>query len=403
MAKLFAICNLKPMNTPLINTHDEQFLRRFRTKERVLRLSKEEVAMLQREADQGDAFAQYGYGRWLYFKNPHEGAIGEAETLFDRTRDALPDSLAAYSQMMRYGETSLTRPSDMDVEGSKLLLRQAVECGSTYAAQTDARKRIFGIYCEAEPAQVAVEIEQRIATERDSDPMWLCLLAFAYTEMDRQDDAIRCYEQALDRGEQDAYFFLATTYLQRGNMALYEEYMEEGIRQDCALCMFYQADMSEEDFNALDEAEQVRIHQAIDKRLHRGLELGDGTCAYYLWYHHYYGELGFPEDLEKAFDYLEAGIRLADTTCIKEMVTEVRAGCLPPSRTLSSMEIGELALKAARYRPDDEEALSELRRVDDPAFLVRHKEEMERYWMPLFEKLPEEELDDDDGRFDAWT
>ena len=67
------------------------------------------------------------------------------------------------------------------------------------------------------------------------------------------------------------------------------------------------------------------------------------------------------------------------------------------------MEIGELALKAARYRPDDEEALNELRRVDDLAFLVRHKEEMERYWMPLFKKLPEEELDDDDGRFDAWT
>ncbi|MBP5770104.1 MAG: hypothetical protein J6W75_01940 [Bacteroidaceae bacterium] len=391
------------MTTTLLNTHDEHFLRRFRTKERVMRLSHEEVEMLHRTSERGDAYAQYGYGRWLYFKNPFEGAIQEAEVLFDRSKDVLSDSLAAYSQMLRYGETSVTRPSDMDVEGSKQLLRQAIGRGSTYAAMTDARKRIFGIYCEAEPAKVANEVEQLINTEIDYDTLWLCLLALAYEKMDRQDDAIRCYEQALGRGEQDAYFFLAATYLQRGNMALYEEYMEEGIRQDCALCMFYQADMSEENFNALDATEQAKIHQNIDERLHRGLELGDGTCAYYLWYHHYYGELGFPEDLEKAFDYLEDGVRLADTTCIKQMVTEARAGCLPPSRTLSPTEIGELALKAARYCPDDEEALSELRRVDDPAFLLRHKEEMERYWMPLFEQLPEEELDDDDGRYDAWA
>ena len=62
---------------------------------------------------------------------------------------------------------------------------------------------------------------------------------------------------------------------------------------------------------------------------------------------------------------------------------------------------------AARYSCQDEEALKGLRRVSDPAFLLKHKEELEKYWQPLFEHLSEQEDDeddyDDDGKYDAWA
>ena len=70
-------------------------------------------------------------------------------------------------------------------------------------------------------------------------------------------------------------------------------------------------------------------------------------------------------------------------------------------------EIAELWLRAARYYYEDEEALKGLRRVSDPAFLLKHKEELEKYWQPLFEHLSEQEDDeddyDDDGKYDAWV
>lgn len=384
------------MSTTLIVTRDEPFLRLFRTKERVLRLSDADVAILRRESENADAYAQYGYGRWLYFKNPNEGALKEAEELFYSAKDTVPDCLAAYSQMLRYGETSVTHPSYMDIEGSNQLLSQAIERGSTYAAMTDARKRIFGIYCDAEPAKVAEEIEHRIGSEIGCDPLWHTILSFAYDELDRKEDAIRLCEQAISLGDKDAIFFLAVIYLKHGNMALYDEHMEQGVKENCALCMSYQADMNEEDYEELDETEQAKFHQVIDERLHKGVELGDGICAYYLWYLHYYGELGFPKDMDKSFAYLEEGIRMAETICILQMVTEARTGSLPPEKKLSATEMAELVLKAARYSPYDKDALKELRRMDDPVFLLRHKDELEHYWKPMFEQLSQEEENEDD-------
>jgi hypothetical protein len=77
------------------------------------------------------------------------------------------------------------------------------------------------------------------------------------------------------------------------------------------------------------------------------------------------------------------------------------------SETLTPMEIAELWLRAARYSCQDEEALRGLSRVSDPAFLLKHKEELEKYWQPLFEHLSEQEDDeddyDDDGKYDAWA
>jgi hypothetical protein len=40
--------------------------------------------------------------------------------------------------------------------------------------------------------------------------------------------------------------------------------------------------------------------------------------------------------------------------------------------------------------------------VSDPAFLLKHKEELEKYWQPLFATL-DEDKDDDDGRWDAYV
>ena len=364
------------MKTTIPFTHDEQFLRRFRTKDRVGHLTTDEVEQLRQAADKGDAYARYGYGRWLYYLNPYPGALLDAEKLFYAAQQEIPDSLAAYAQMLRYGETELYHPPVMDIEENWRLLDEAVARGSVLAATQQARHRIFGNFCEAEPERVKEEIEQRLEEQPDSDPMWYTLLAFVNERLNLQDEAIRQYEKAITLGETEAYGYLALIYKDRGNEALYEEYMEEGCEHDSTFCCFYQADTDDDLYDELDEEGQQQLHQAVADRLAKGLAWGDGTCAYFLWLHYHYGGLGFEQDEMKARAYLRRGVELADGVCISQMLEYME----------DETERDELRLRAARYSPNDKDALQELRQASDPAFLMLHKEELEKYWQPKFLK-----------------
>ena len=88
-----------------------------------------------------DVFAAYGLGRWLYYNAPTDTAMREAEELFLATKKYIPDALAAYAMMWRYGET---KENMMDVKESNKLLQAALKRGSERAAQQIARSRISG-------------------------------------------------------------------------------------------------------------------------------------------------------------------------------------------------------------------------------------------------------------------
>lgn len=388
--------------------HDERFLRRFRTKERLMQLTKDDLELLREAADKGDPFAQYGWGRWLYYNLPEETSMHEAEELFIESKQYIPDALAAYALMWRYGET---KEAFMDLKESNKLLQAALKRGSERAAMQLARFRIFGIFCKAEPEAVAKEIEQRILPQtsdalplNDFDPQWHMLLAFAYEQLDRRDDAIAQYDEAIAKGEWDVYFYMACLYKERGNMALYDSLMEKGISCGCGACCIYGADMEDEDYEQLPSNYQRRIkHEVIENRLNIGLKRGDGMCAYFLWQLTYCGSLGFNGNAKKWSAYLKQGAKMGDVNCIKQMAQLAEDGEWPEEMT--SYDIAELWLRAARYLPTDEDAILGLSRVHDSAFLLRHKDEWQRYWQPRIKEVCDCQLviNDDDGRFDAWA
>lgn len=369
----------------LVLTHDVQFLRRFYTRERVMQLAEADVRLLREAAGSDDVFASYGYARWLYYANPHDGALREAEELLFAVKDVIPDALAAYAQMLHYGETEVTHAPLMDIDERDRLYDVAITRGSELAAFGNARIRLFGQFCGAEPQQVAVEIEQRLAANELSDPYWHTLLAYAYEQLNCREDAAEQYELAIRGGELSPYAFLAMYYQERGNIALYEELMEEGLEKGCAMCFIYQADMDEEDFKELPKTEQQTLHRQVDERLHRGLNQGEGLCAYYLYTHYNYGTLGYEEDIPRAFDYLAQGVRLVSSTCMIEQALQAETGL--PGKKLSAYDKAELWLKAARTSGGDEYALYHLQRVTDPAFLLKYKDELERYWQPMFPEM----------------
>ena len=365
---------------PLCITHDWQFLQHFLTKERIARLTDDDVALLRRQAAAGDAYAKYGLGRWLYYMSPTDHSIREAEELF-LAASSVADARAAYALMWHYGDTKENR---MDIEKSNSLLDEAALWGSSLAQQQQARFRIFGLFCEAEPETVAREIAQKKTCYADCYPMWHTLLAYAYEQLDRKDEAVEEYNLAIKGGEVACYAHLAAIYKERGNMALYDSLMEEGISKGSAACCIHRADMEEEDFRQLPPDEQQQLHEQLAFQLEKGLAMGDGICAYYLWANYYCGTLGFTEDEQKAVQYLKRGALLGDVNCI-ERIAMLHFDQEWPEQ-MSRTERFELWLRAARYLPDDKEALYHLKYANDEAFLLRHKEELEKYWKPQWEK-----------------
>lgn len=391
-------------------SHDERFLRRFRTKERLMQLTKDDLELLREAADKGEPFAQYGWGRWLYYNLPEETSMREAEELFIASKKYIPDALAAYALMWRYGET---KEGFMDLKECDKLLRAALKRGSERAALQMARFRIFGMFCKAEPETVAKEIEQRIGLSpltshpkplTDFDPQWHVLLAFAYEQLDRKEDAVSQYDEAVAKGEWDAYFYMACLYKERGNMALYDSLMEKGINCGSGCCCIHGADMEEEHYEQLPSNYQRRIkHEVIENRLDIGVKRGDGMCAYFLWQLTYHGALGFNGNAKKWSAYLKQGVKMGDVNCIEQMAQLAEDGEWPEEMT--SHDIAELWLRAARYLPTDEDAIRGLSRVRDSAFLLRHKDEWQRYWLPRIKEVCGNQIaiNDDDGRFDAWA
>ena len=303
---------LKMEDRTLKITHNEAFLRRFRTRLRVFQLTDDDVDLLRKASKQGDVYAQYGYGRWLYYAQPAKTSLQEAEELFYSNRGALPEAYAAYARMWQYGETTENR---VDMDSCRRLMRITAQQGSQWAELELARNRIFGNGCEAEPEKVAHEIEEKLST--DLDPMWYSYLAYCYEQMgEREDDVIRMYELSTKNGQWDDYFYMANIYKERGNMALYEELMEEGIDRGSGLCCLFRSDMAEEDFQKFSEEEQKKFHKELDNRLELGLKRGEGWCAYQLWLQYQYGGLGYNQNSNLALRYLEAGVELCHCACI---------------------------------------------------------------------------------------
>jgi TPR repeat protein len=394
--------------------HDESFLRRVRTTERVARLSVKEVQTL-RDLCHSDPYAAYGYARWLWTMQPTRQSAAEARELLLRlTHDgqAPSDAEAALAITYRYGGCAAWDDVEVDTRKYVELLDNALAKGSLLAAIVKAKDRIWGNHAEEEPERVAEETERRLCQETDSDPIWHRILAYAYDKTKRNEEAIRQYESAIEAGDTDAYADLGWTYMLRGNMALGDEMMEQGLEQGVASCHLWQTDMSEEDFDELPADEQQQFHETIKQRTTRGLALGESICAYYLGQRYLHGGFGFQPDPLKALAYLERGILLGDSYCpglLAELMEDEYSG-LPAELRYDAEQIAGLHLTAVRRAPNDGSMLGELRRCCDMGLLLRYQPEIQREWQPLFTQVkPEEQpqtpiiIDEDDGRWDAYV
>ena len=359
-------------------THDLKFLRRFGKNSSILGLTPADIEVL---SGSDDPYAMYGYASWLATNNRNSDDINKAFDLYAKAAEGgCTDALMGESLLWSYGIGGL-----VDSQRAAKLRDEAVAKGSEFAAMCQARNRIAGFNANKEPEKVLEEIEQRMATDTDLNPNLYGIMAYAYETLDDLENAKKMYHEAVERGEERACFFLAYIYRNEGDEETYRKLMLEGIERGCALCCILDADMDEEAFYELSLNKQTQTRREITKRLKRGIELGEGLCAYYLAINYYHGDLGFKRDLNKAFKYAQEGYRLGDACCCN-LIVDMQDDETPKGFKLNEKQMAFMRLEALRLGDDDQLA-KVVKAYHEGLYTVEAiQEEIRREWLPKYVK-----------------
>ncbi|MCR5038103.1 MAG: hypothetical protein K6A94_02035 [Bacteroidales bacterium] len=359
-------------------THDLNFLRRFSKTSHILSLTPADIEVL---SSSDDPYAMYGYASWLAANNRSSDDIKKALDLFAKAAEGgCADALMGESLLWSNGIGGL-----VDLQRAAELRDEAVAKGSEFAAMSQARNRIGGFNANKEPEQVLEEIKQRMATDTDLNPNWYGIMAYAYETLDDLENAKKMYHEAIERGEERSYFFLACLYKNEGDADTYRKLMLEGIEKCCALCCILDADMDEETFYKLSLNKQRELKREVSKRLKRGIELGEGLCAYYLATNYYYGDLGFKRDLNKAFKYAQEGYRLGDACCCN-LIVDMQDDETPQGSKLNEKQMAFMRLEALRLGDDDQLA-KVVKAYHEGLYTIEAiQEEIRREWLPKYIK-----------------
>lgn len=370
-------------------THDITFLRRFSKTSQILSLTPADIEVL---SNSDDPYAMYGYASWLAANNNNSDDIKKAFDLYAKAAEGgCVDALMGESLLWSNGMGGI-----LDSELAADLRDEAVAKGSELAAMCQARNRIAGLNANKEPEQALEEIKQRIASDIDLNPGWYSIMAFAYETLGDTENAKQMYHKAIEHNEERAYFFLAYIYKNEGDTDTYRKLMLEGIEHNCALCHILDADMDEEEFYKLSLSKQSELKSEVEKRLERGIQLGEGLCAYYLAYNYYHGDLGFKRDINKAFEYATEGYRLCDAySC--NLIIDMQDDNTPKGFKLDDKKIAFMRLEALRYGDDDQLA-KVVKAYNEGLYTIDGiQEEIRREWLPKYvkplPKLVKDEMD----------
>ncbi len=359
-------------------THDLNFLRRFSKTSHILSLTPADIEVL---SSSDDPYAMYGYASWLAANNNNSDDIRKAFDFYVKAAEG-----GCVDALM--GESLLWSNGVGGIKDSKLaadLRDEAVAKGSEFAAMCQARNRIGGFNANDEPEKVLEEIKQRIDADTDFNPRWYSVMAFAYEALGDLENAKQMYQTAIEHNVEDACFFLAHIYRNEGDNDTYRKLMLEGIKQGSALCHILDADMDEEEFYKLSLSKQGELKSKVEKRLERGIQLGEGLCAYYLAFNYYHGKLGFDHDINKAFEYATEGYRLCDAySC--NLIIDMQDDKAPKGYKLDDKKIAFMRLEALRYGDDDQ--LAKVVKAYNKGLYAEEviQKEIRREWLPKYIK-----------------
>ena len=382
-------------------------MRNFLSNAYVRNLTGEQVDEIYDKADEGNPKACFQKALVLLaWRDEDDWEKSAHKLLLKAKAGGVIDAEAVIADMIRYGELEKS-----DFARAKKLLEKSLAKGSEFAAKYHIENLLFGLCGTVEDPEAALEFIDNLLAQSDN-PMWYYYKGLAIERTDCLSAAKEWYNKALEWGVAEAIADYATAvgfddeYVMEDQDA-YEKILDEGCKINNPMCKYLKARLQGAKWYDLPDENEEEKEELLDDildNLESAATLGFAEAS--LWLGHIYKEglYDLEPDLDQAWAWYGDGAQFRSGECYESMYAIAVQGLLHSPQ--EGRKIADLcAIKGARC------GSRMMLRAAVEAFydgrLQGFASEIEEYYIPVYTLLggeeDEEEYDEDDGRYDAWS
>lgn len=379
---------------------ERYFLLVFYTFENMRLLGEDTVRMLEEAAAGGDRFGLYGLGRYHYYVQPREDSGRVAEDCLSRAWESgVADAGAALAQVCRFGDVGL-----VDREKASRLAGEAADKGSMLAVMRRLIAMIYGTEGLQADIPAAMERIETLAAAQEWNPWWRYLRASAAEASGvRGDDVVADYLAAARGGLLKAWAeaAIAAAYDVDNDVikdeGLYLRMLKEGEAAGDAVSCYLLADFKGRGLDKV-PASLKRVTEAdVVREIERAHLMGTKLATERLGDIYMDGLFGREADAQAAWDWYSQAAVWGSPTAWERMFDALRRGIVQGELRMRD----HCALMGARL--GSEWLLNETVIAYTQGRLSEFALEIEKYYVPVFDRECGDDVPDDDGRFDAYV
>ena len=351
-------------------------------------LNNDTLEVLNAHREKGNPYATYALGRYHLCVQPDADSIEKAEQFYnDAYKHGIADAGAALSTALRYG-----RFGRIDRRKSHELFVEALEKESRLAANRQLYNIIFGDDgIEKNPGKALTIVNELIEADGEDDPNWAYQKAVVILNIYGGASSIPYFKKAISIGSISAMSIYPYTLVNEDNddadKEAYIAALKEGMEKENYDCIYNYA------FEVGDDEEAHNL-------LHKALELGSKQAACLLG-DIYQNAAEEDEDYYKAWECYNTGARYGSEECMERLFDMAEKEFVE----VSEQQKEYIALCGARL--ESQKLINAVVEAYNHGRLTDFAAEIEQYYLPAYdpdyeEETEEDELPDDDGRYDAY-
>ena len=375
-------------------------MKRFFDAEAIFHIPNEEIEALKSRAKTEDKDAQFCLGRYYNVVQPDEDASYKARDLFKSAMaNGSLEAEVALSLMYSKGEALLP----VDVEKSDEMLQHAVSQGCEWAKVRYVRRLIYGDLFAEKDHDLALDIiEETLKGDCDKGE-WFCLKGELLELSESLSASREWYLKARAEGcvKAHAYAAVALCYDDEYNMVDWENFLDltdKGFEEhNNTLCLSLQKLVIKEH---LDDVPAYKWHD-VREEIRQGLELanrlGDLGAIAALGDIYRCGEMDIMQRYSMAWAYYARLAILGGYEGYEKLYSMMKSRQVEKSDELKY----SCAINAVRY--GCKEMIPEVIKLYKRGELDAYAKEIEKYYMPIYLNMPDDDYPDDDGRFDGYA
>lgn len=368
------------------------FLMIINIRQRLFRLSKEQVSKLETLAGKGYALSQYAYGRWLEAHRPESDSLNKANEYFkDAEKGGFPDALFVQAILMKAGHYGLVNRTEV-----AKMIDDAADKGSFLADKYLLRQNIFGWNDTKVNPQIVINVlkEWLNGTESDDimevDPAYYSILGEAFEAIEDKQNADKYYRKAINMGYTEAWGDL---YYLHANDDEAEDILESGCDIADPGCLVCHAINLMNSYDEMSKRDQKTATSDIMDDLITAYENGSDMAPCLLGKAYYYGDYGFGKDNTKAWNWFIEGSHRDDGESYKMLAVMASNDEIPYEVSDNAKLMEHLAMMAVRN--GDEDMLDVVVEGYRNGDLTDYATEIEQYYIPQYDRLHENDDDED--------